>query len=184
MPRLKPGRKTVVVISALFLGAFLFFLFSTDDVGKEGENAPPIPEQAIEKFNVTETEAGKTKWVLDAKSAQIVESQKKVYLDAPVIKFYEGGEYVSTLVSEKGRIDSNNYDIWGDGKCLLTTVKGERLDTHNLHYKSEIKRIVTEEKVKLERKDETIYGQGMEATPDLETIMIKKQRVVMHEKKK
>ena len=141
------------------------------------EEAPPIPEQAIEKFSVTETEGGKPHWVLEASSAQIMELEKKVLLQMPRVRFYQKGEYVSMLVAAKGRINTANYDIWAEGKCTMDTAKGERLDTRNLHYRSDIQKIVTDDKVTLTRKDEVIYGQGMEATPDLSSIIIKKQRV-------
>jgi LPS export ABC transporter protein LptC len=166
----------IAVFGAVFL--MVFYSFESSKKDKE-EKLPPIPEQAIEKFNVTETEKGMPHWVLDASTAQILENEKKVLLSAPTIKFYEGGNYVSTLVAAKGRINTENYDMWGDGNCLLTTAKGETLETSNLHYRSDVKRVFTDEKVKLVRPDETIYGIGLEATPDLETILIKKQRVEM-----
>ena len=141
-----------------------------------GEN-PQIPEQALEKFSVMETKEGKPHWVLDAASAQILETQKKVLLKSPQVQFYQEGKLVSTLIAATGRINTENYDIWGEGDCVLTTVEGERLETQNLHYRSDIKKIVTDEKVKLIRPHEIITGTGMEATPDLENITIKKQRV-------
>ena len=164
----------VAVLGVLFLLVFYSFESAKKD---EVEKPPPIPEQAIEKFNVTETEKGLPHWVLDADSAQILESQKKVLLTSPIIKFYQDGKYVSTLVASKGRINTDNYDIWGEGRCVLTNIKNETLETSNLHYRSDIKMVVTKEKVKLVKPDETIYGEGMEATPDLESIKITKQRV-------
>lgn len=148
---------------------------------KKITEVPPIPEQAIEQFTVTETEAGKTHWVLNATSAQINEAEKRAVLQFPRIKFYEKGEYVSTLVAARGVINTQNYDIIGEGACTLDTAKGERLETSNMHYKSDVKKIVTDAPVKLIRADEIIYGTGMEATPDLETIIIKKQRVEMRQ---
>jgi LPS export ABC transporter protein LptC len=172
------GKRRLMTGGAI-LGAVLLMAFYSYEGSKKDtdEKLPPIPEQAIEKFNVTETEKGMPHWVLDASSAQILESEKKVLLSAPNIKFYENGQYVSTLVAAKGRINTDSYDMWGDGDCLLTTAKGETLETSNLHYRSDVKRVFTDEKVKLVRADETIYGVGLEATPDLETIIIKKQRV-------
>ncbi|MGA2089993.1 MAG: LPS export ABC transporter periplasmic protein LptC [Endomicrobiales bacterium] len=140
---------------------------------------PPIPEQAIEQFTVTETEAGTPHWVLNATSAQINDLTKKAVLQFPRIKFYEKGAYVSTLVAARGVINTQNYDIIGEGACTLDTAKGEHLETSNLHYASDTKKITTSERVKLIKTDEIIYGTGMEATPDLETIIIKKQRVEM-----
>ena len=87
--------------------------------------------------------------------------------------------YASNLKAFYGRINTETYDIWGDSGCVLTTTKGETLITSNLHYRSDIKKIVTEENVKLIKPDEVIYGKGMEATPDLKSIIIKKQMVEM-----
>lgn len=139
--------------------------------------APPIPEQALEQFTVTETEKGQPHWVLNAASAQINESQKRAVLQFPRVKFYENGQYVSTLVAARGVINTENYDITGEGACTLDTVKGERLETSDLRYRSDTKKIVTNAPVTLIRDGETIHGTGMEATPDLETIIIRKQRV-------
>lgn len=154
-------------------------ILSACDIKKKenASDAPPVQEQSIEKFTVTETKEGKPHWVLDADSAQIIESQKKALLQAPKIKFFKEGKYVSTLVADRGRINTENYDIWGDGKCLLTTTEGERLETSNLHYRSDIQKIVTDDRVKLIRSSETITGTGMEATPDLQNMTIKKNRV-------
>lgn len=174
------SKRKLLSVAAVIGAALLMAFYSFESTRKEGEEKlPPIPEQAIEKFNVTETEKGQPHWVLEASTAQILEHQKRVMLTLPVIKFYEGGSYVSTLSAAKGRINTDNYDIWGDGDCLLTTAKGETLETSNLYYKSDVKRVFTDEKVKLVKPEETIYGVGLEATPDLEFIKIKKQRVEM-----
>ena len=172
------GKRKLMSGIAVLGAVFLLVFYSFESAKKDKiEKPPPIPEQAIEKFNVTETEKGLPHWVLDADSAQILETQKRVLLSSPVIKFYQDGKYVSTLVAASGRINTDNYDIWGDSRCVLTTAKNERLETSNLHYRSDIKKVVTQDRVKLIKPDETIYGEGMEATPDLESITIKKQRV-------
>lgn len=175
----KRKRLILTIVFALLFGIILYISRLGSPDGKQTLNAPPLPEQAIEKFSVTETEAGKPHWVLEASSAQILENQKRVYLQSPVIKFYEKGNYVSTLVAQKGRINTENYDIWGEGQCTLDTAKGEKLETSNLYYRSDIKKIVTEDKVKLIRPNEVVYGKGMEASPDLESIKIRNQRVEM-----
>ncbi len=168
---------------ALFALLLLFAGFSACDIKKKDatQDNPSVPEQALEKFSVTETKQGKPHWTLTAESAQIMEAEKKAYLQAPVVKFFKEGEQVSTLTAQKGRINTENYDIWGDGNCVLETNEGERLVTKNLHYVSETQKIVTDEKVVLTRQKEIVTGVGMEATPDLENITIRKQRVEVRE---
>lgn len=169
---------------ALVAACVVVSVLSLSSCGRGGKDRsakiPAEPGQEIEHFSVKETRDGSPTWVLDASSAQILEQQKKVLLQNPKIKFYQDGEQVSDLTADNGRINTENYDIWGDGECLLTTVKGETLTTKNLHYRSDIRKIVTDEKVKLVRPDETITGVGMEATPDLETIIIRKQKVTLN----
>lgn len=157
----------------LALGA----LAACTDTKKKALERPPLPEQALEKFSVTETKGGKTHWVLEAASAQILDQEKKALLQSPLVKFFENGEQVSTLTAARGRINTETYDLWGEGECVLSTVKGERLETSNLYYASDAQKIRTDDPVKLIRPDEVVYGKGMEATPDLENITIKKQRV-------
>ncbi|MCB4792486.1 MAG: LPS export ABC transporter periplasmic protein LptC [Elusimicrobia bacterium] len=150
---------------------------------KEIMNSTPLKKQIIEKFSISESNKGKPDWVLDAISAEIFEEQKKIFLTLPEIKFYEKGEYTSNLKAKSGRINTETYDIWGDSDCVLVTAKGEKLFTSNLHYRSDIKKIVTEENVKLIRPTEVIYGKGLEATPDLKSVIIKKQLVEMEDNK-
>ncbi len=148
------------------------------------EVPPAMPEQGLEKFTVSETHAGKPNWVLEAASAQIMEKQKKVLMQSAVVKFYQDGKYSSTLTAKKGRINTDNYDIWADGDCELKTIKGETLTTSNMVYTSSTSKISTNEFVRIVRPDEVIEGTGMEASPNLDDITIKKQRVVMKDDKK
>ncbi|MCX5782482.1 MAG: LPS export ABC transporter periplasmic protein LptC [Elusimicrobia bacterium] len=161
------------IYSFIFLTTLIF-------IGCNNNNIPikevtQVPDQAIENFTVTETVSGKRHWVMEAPSAKIFEEQKKAILISPAIKFYKKGEYLSTLTAEKGSIDMNTYDITGEGKCFLNTAKGENLETTNLKYLSQAQKIVTDEKVKIVQKGNTVYGKGLEATPDLSTITIKNQ---------
>lgn len=167
-------------ISSCMLIVAVFMVLSgcgSDVSSSKIMEAPPIPEQALEQFTVSETEKGQPQWVLNAASAQINETQKRAVLQFPRVKFYEHGAYVSTLVAARGVINMENYDIVGEGACTLDTAKGERLETRDLRYRSDTKKIVTDAPVTLIREGETIHGTGMEATPDLETIIIRKQRV-------
>lgn len=179
----KSIRILLLLLAAAALAVYVLFSTGAGPKDKSGD-VRDIPEQAIDKFTVSETEAGKPKWVLEAASAQIDDQQKRALLQAPVIKFYENGAYVSTLVSERGRINMENYDIVGEGACTLDTVKGERLESSNLHYQSSTKLITTIERVKLVRPSEIVYGTGMEASPDLSSIKIRKQRVEVRQEGK
>jgi LPS export ABC transporter protein LptC len=116
-----------------------------------------------------------TSWAGHPPAAQILEDQKKAILQAPVIKFYENGEYASTLIAEKGRVNMENYDMWGDGECTLSTAKGERLETSNLYYHASTEKVTSNDRVTLIRPNEIVRGRGFEATPNLGKIVIRNQ---------
>jgi LPS export ABC transporter protein LptC len=160
---------------------FIVFIISCSKKAVEKSSQPAQAEQTIEEFSVVDAKGGKPHWSLTASSAQILETEKVVLLNLPKIKFFEKGKYVSTLTSAKGKINMDNYDFFAEGQCVLTTAKGERLDTSNMRYDSVFKRIVTNEKVKLVRPGQVIYGDGLEATPDLEVIKIKNQELIVND---
>ena len=107
----------------------------------------------------------------------ITNKKNNILLTKPKIEFYENGKYVSNLSALKGVVDTESYDIYAQGKCLLSTVKGEELRASDLKYCSDIKKIITDKNVMLKRENEIITGTSMEADPDLENIKIKNQKV-------
>ncbi|MCL2144931.1 MAG: LPS export ABC transporter periplasmic protein LptC [Endomicrobia bacterium] len=141
------------------------------------EEMPPMPEQVVEKFTITETESGKLKMVLESESAVINDEKKNAVLKLPRVKFYKDGEYVSTLVTESATINLDTYDVDCHGKCTVDTANNEHLQTTDLRYNAKKDTVFSENDVKLTRQDEIVYGKGFEADTKLEKIIIKKQRV-------
>lgn len=146
------------------------------------EEVPPMAEQAVEKFVITETEEGKLKMVLESESAVIDEEKKVAVLKLPIVKFYKNGEYASTLVTESATINLDTYDVSGHGKCTVDTADNEYLQTTDLQYNAKKSIVFSNNDVKLTRQDETVYGKGFEADTKLEKIIIKKQRVELNSK--
>jgi LPS export ABC transporter protein LptC len=168
-------------IAAIFVVCLLFFTV----LGCRGKKAvieetPPMTEQTIEKFTITETELGKLKMILESDLAIVDEVANIAVLKFPRIKFYDKGQYSSSLISESVRINLETYDIVGTGKCVVNTVKNESLQTTNLQYDAKRKKIFSNEAVEITRGSEIIYGDSFEADPDLENIIIKRQRGVFN----
>ena len=147
------------------------------------EETPHIPEQAIEKFTITETEKGKLKMILESESAVINEEKKRAVLQLPRVKFYKEGEYASILISESAEIDLDTYDIFGKGKCTVETANNEYLQTRDLSYNSKKELIYSVNDVKITTKSETITGKGFESDTKLEKVIIKKQKVILDNSK-
>ncbi|MCL2485631.1 MAG: LPS export ABC transporter periplasmic protein LptC [Endomicrobia bacterium] len=143
------------------------------------EEMPPMSEQAVEKFTITETESGKLKMILESESAIINEDKKIAYLKLPRVKFYQDGQYSSTLVSESATINLETYDISGHGKCTVDTVDNEHLQTTNLQYNAKEEKVYSKHDVVIKRQNETVYGKSFEADTKLEKIVIKQQKVIL-----
>jgi len=168
---------TYLSLSLLFLG-FLFFVSCAKEVEqKAGEGF--AAEQVIEKFSVIDAKNGKTNWTLEADSAQVLDKENKILLHKPIVHFYSESNATSKLVANEGEVNSVTYDMTCWGKCLLENSKGESLKTESLSYNSAEKKIFTESKIVLVRQGQKIVGRGFEATPDLESIIIKNQELAI-----
>lgn len=161
---------------------FLILGFSLTSCKEEEsiiEETPPTTEQTIEKFVVTETQAGKIKTILEAESAIIEDNEKKAYLTLPRIKFYENGKYTSILVAESGEVDLETNDVKALGKCTVDTVKNEYLQTRDIFYNASKKLISSNNDIKITRGKEVIYGSGFSSDINLDNITVKKQRLII-----
>lgn len=170
-------KKNIFCLAFIFCA--FFFLAACDKEESIIEETPPTTEQTIEKFVVTETEAGKIKTILEAESALIADNEKKAYLTLPKIKFYENGKYTSILAAESGEVDLETNDVKALGKCTVDTVKNEYLQTRDISYNAAKKLISSNSEIKITRGKQVIYGSGFTSDIDLNNITIKKQRVII-----
>jgi LPS export ABC transporter protein LptC len=136
------------------------------------------PEQVIKNFSAFETREGKKHWKLVAEEAKIFETKNLATLKNFSISFYsEDGKKISaTLKAPSGKIYTNNNDFFTEGKTIIKTEK-EKLECENVAYKSSLNKIFSDSNVKLIRQDAIVTGKGIEATPDLSSIIIKENLV-------
>ncbi|MFN3967090.1 MAG: LPS export ABC transporter periplasmic protein LptC, partial [Endomicrobiia bacterium] len=137
------------------------------------------PEQVLKNFTAFESKEGKKIWRLVAEEAMVYESEKIVILKNFSVNFFseEGNKSVAILKAPSGRINSDTNDFFTEGKTLLKTNNNEILECKNLIYRSSLRKIFSDSEVKLTRKDAIITGKGIEATPDLSSIIIKENIV-------
>ncbi|MDR3124314.1 MAG: LPS export ABC transporter periplasmic protein LptC [Endomicrobium sp.] len=162
---------------------FVLFIFCIFSGCKQKEviieETPPISEQAIEKFTITQTNAGKLKMILEAESATINEETQIVNLKLPIVKFYNSGNYASTLVSEKAKINMETCDIEGVGKCTIDTIDNERLQTMDLMYDASKELVYSNRDIVITKLGQKIYGTSFHSDTKLDNIIIKDQRTVI-----
>ena len=164
-------------LSLLFF-CFIFFISCAKEVDQKADEGFAA-EQVIERFSVTDAKNGKTNWTLESDSAQVLEKENKILVHKPVVHFYSKLNATSRLVADEGEVNSVTYDMTCWGKCLLENSKGESLKTDSLSYNSAEKKIFTESKIVLVRQGQKIVGRGFQATPDLESIVIKNQELAI-----
>jgi len=136
-------------------------------------------EQTLENFTTFTTKNGRKNWEMTAAAAKIFEKKNMVEVNKFTVDFFsqDGKTVKGRLSAGKGRIDTLKNDFYTEGKSVLKTPDNEVLKTSDLYYKAGIGMIYSDTDVILERKDAVITGKGMEATPDLSSIIIKENLV-------
>jgi LPS export ABC transporter protein LptC len=165
------------IYTLIILIVFLFFGCKSEKTIVE--ETPPISGQAIEEFSITQTDKGKIKMMMESKSASINESKNIAYLKLPIIKFYDKGKYVSTLIMEEAEINMLTYDVNGIGKCTVDSANNECLQTSDLSYDAEKELVYSDHDVKIIRPGETVYGTSFKSDIKLDKIIIKNQRTII-----
>ncbi|MDR1926916.1 MAG: LPS export ABC transporter periplasmic protein LptC [Endomicrobium sp.] len=158
---------------------FFIFLIGCKAEKTVVEETLPIPEQAIEKFTIIQTDEGKLKIIMDAESAVIDESGNIAHVRLPSIKFYNKGDYVSTLVAESADVNMKTHDIKCIGKCVISSAKNECVQTTNLIYDAGKDLIYSNNDVRITRPRGTIYGASFKSDTKFDRIIIKNQRTVI-----
>lgn len=138
----------------------------------------PTYDQKVEEFIVTRLYKGKVNMIVEGKSA-IIDAENIAYLNTPVIRFYDEGEYVSNLIAESVMVNMETYDVKCSGECVINTMNSENLQTKNLMYDAKNNLIYSNNDVKFIKPGETIYGTGFESDIKLNNIVIKNQKVLI-----
>lgn len=136
---------------------------------------PAQPEQTFYDYRLIETEAGVRRWVLDSDIMHKYKDRRDVDLVRVNMDFFKDGEYHATLLADSGTADlaSNDVHVWSN--VVITTAEGRRLRTSDLYYTSEDGLIRNEVYNVFDRGQSVVTGIGLEATPDLDYLVIKKQ---------
>lgn len=144
----------------------------------------PVAEpagQALRGFDLIQTEAGKTRWSLRAREAEMRDADGRVELYAPRLRIYDrAGRPASDIRSERGSFLQAGQDLrlWGgvvavsrdEGSTLPTTIRTEAID-----YVSAAKEFRTDRPVEIVRDRAVLRGSGLTASQDLSEIRVHRQ---------
>lgn len=139
------------------------------------ERAAAVPERTFYDYQLIETRDGVRDWVLDSDIMNKYPHRLDVDLVRVAMDFYRDGAYYSTLIADSGTAHTRTHDVHVWGHVVITTDDGRRLRTTDLKYTNADGLIRNEVYNVFDRGEDVITGIGLEATPDLDYLVIKNQ---------
>jgi len=173
-------KNEVKVLGLFFLSVILF----SSGCGREenqvdtstGENVV----QEIRDFSTQHTKGGEQRWTLVASVAYYYESHQTI-VENPDITIFQDGNIAMTVTGDEGEVNQNNNNlkVIGNVKCVSTD---GTIYTNELHWKDKEGKIEAPGKVKIVRGDSVMFGEEMEADPELESVTLKKVNFTIYPK--
>ncbi len=139
-------------------------------VGPAGA-ANELPDQEINDFALTETDAGKPLWKLNARYAAEYSARNLFTAKALRVDFFDDkGTRSSVLTAREGEINSRTRDMVARGHVVLETTEGTKLSTEELRFLNREQKIVVPvtQLVRVQTShNDVLTGYGFESDPDL-----------------
>ncbi|HCM74764.1 MAG TPA: LPS export ABC transporter periplasmic protein LptC [Cytophagales bacterium] len=169
LPNTKASFISSVIIS---LVGFLFSCSHTETSQPVEYNGPLSEAENVEMY-YAENDIIKVKMI--AKKVFEFENGDREFPDGIYLEFFnEMGKITSTLRANSAYFFSEDNQWRGRGKVEIVNIeKKEQLNTEELFWKQDTKRIFTEKFVTIKLENEVIYGTGLEAAQDLSDYTIK-----------
>ena len=153
----------------------LLFVNICCERSNEGQDSPPPAgvEQELGKFSLTRSQKGYSRWKLEAKSADFMESGQVKIQDVKLVIF--GDKNKADIRGDKGEFSQSTYNVKMTKNVKGVLSDGGRLTTDEIYWSESDKRIYTlpGTKVTIVYKGFTIMGEELEARPDLQTVSLK-----------
>jgi lipopolysaccharide export system protein LptC len=137
----------------------VMFVFTACVKSKKGkiEGVKTVFDQTINKFTVVQTKMGKEEWKLEAQTAKIDEKEESCIVYKPWVEIYDEG----------------NMEVEGNVE-IHSLVNDIKIRTQKIRWDSKKELIISDDFIEEERENVFITGWGLEATPDLNKIVIKR----------
>jgi LPS export ABC transporter protein LptC len=133
----------------------------------------PLPDQVISGFSLTETTMGQKDWHMDARRAYVYEKRNILEADSIEVTFYgEAGRVRSTLKADYGKLNRASDNMEASGNVVVTSADGVVLETKSLRWESKLRKIISEDSVRIVREQDVLTGWGFRGDPDLGSFRI------------
>jgi len=141
-----------------------------------GSAAQTVPSQTIAGFRLVETVLGRKVWAMVAEEANSYSDRQQVDLVKLQIDFYtQAGDSINaTLTADRGQINTASRDMEARDKVVIINRDSIVLTTDYIRWQNATRKLSTESAVRLERGSDWLTGEGLEASPDLKEIELKR----------
>lgn len=157
--------KNIIVFAAIFFAI---------GCQKEGNWEMPHPAEKITAFTLKEVHGGLLRWELQGESA--LEKGDTIVIYQFILKFYKNdGTVASILRADSGYISKETNDLKALGNVIVVSNDSTTLWTDELNWIEEKQKIETESFIKYKKGEKFYTGEGLEADPDLNLIVVKKK---------
>jgi LPS export ABC transporter protein LptC len=179
------ARLTHPFVSAAFrrrhAALLLLALVLAAGCGERHELAPSgqsgaLPDQEVEDFAITETDAGTVEWKLYAQQAAMFDVRNTITAHGVRVDFYDDkGKQSSRLTAREGEINQVSRDMTARGNVVILNSDGTRMSTQSLRFLNREQKIVSDELVRVEQKGNVLSGVGFESDPNLKHYQFRTQ---------
>jgi LPS export ABC transporter protein LptC len=143
------------------------------------KNTKPIvysgPLKQAENIVVRYTEKERLKSILQAKKLNVFQNGDKEFPEGIYVEFYNAaGKMTSTLKANTAYFFKEENKWRGRGKVEVVNIaKQQQLNTEELFWKPDTKKIFTDKFVTITDREDVIYGTGLTADQDLSNYSLK-----------
>ena len=159
----------------IIFAGLIFFASCT-----QKENPNPVsyngPIRQGENVTMLYTEKDVLKMKMIGKKVLEFENGDREFPEGLFLEFYnESGKLTSTLTANHAYFFKREYQWRGRGHVEVKNLETqEQLNTEELYWKPDTKRIFTDQFVTIREVNDVIYGRGLEAAQDLSDYSIKR----------
>lgn len=177
------GRRTTLGARLLAFGCLLSLGLVAAACSPRGPASPSdkgavLPDQEINDFVLTESDAGKPLWKLFARYAAEYSTRDLYVARSLRVDFFDDkGENASVLTAREGEINSRNRNMLARGSVVLQTTEGTRLSTEVLQFLNREQLVIVpdDQLVRVERGNDVLTGYGFQSDPDLKHYEFKRR---------
>lgn len=164
------------------------------------EDSSEKPDQWVDQFKITETLSGLPIWILNSENAKVYDKQKKALVENIEIEFMNGHppkknrsreslllakkslRVAARLSAPKGEVKMDSHDLAVWGGVRVRAEDGTTLFTERLLFSTGRQKILTEAPIKIVKRNSTLIGEGLEASPDLSYVKIFRHQAAIYPK--